>query len=104
MTLKDSGSIFERVYSGMNALCSEGTLSQRLEWVLSSILPLRTDEFPEAMRDDFNAIKQGIIDARVSGATDEDRKRLTEAYLKLYTRAARLDGTLQVIIGGLSTY
>lgn len=103
MAIKDSGSTFERIYKGMNALCSEGTLSQRLEWVLLSVSPLLTNEFPEAMRDDFNAIKQGIIAARDSGATDEDRKRLAEDYLELYTKAARLDGTLQDIVGGLST-
>jgi hypothetical protein len=103
MAIKDSGSIFERVYSGMHALCSEGTLSQRLEEALTSVLPLRTDEFPVAMRDDFIAIRQGIIAVRDSGATDEDRTSLAEDYLKLYTKAARLDGTLQDVIGGLST-
>jgi hypothetical protein len=50
MAIKDSRSIFERVYNGMNALCLEGTLSERLGWVLQIILPLRTDDFPEAMR------------------------------------------------------
>ena len=103
MAIKDSGSIFERVYNGMNALCSEGTLSQRLERVLTSVSPLRTDEFPGVMRDDFIAIRQGIIAVRDPGATDEDRRRLAEDYLKLYTKAARLDGTLQDVIGGLST-
>jgi hypothetical protein len=53
MATEDSGSIFERVYNGMSALCSEGTPSQRLEWVITTVSPLRTDEFPEAMRDDF---------------------------------------------------
>ncbi len=102
MATADSCSIFERVHRGMRALCSEGTLSERLERVIMIVLPLRTDEFPEAMRDDFTAIRQGIIAARDSGATDEDRRRLAEEYLTLYTRAARLDGILQDVIGGLS--
>jgi hypothetical protein len=104
MVIKDSHNIFERVYNGMDALCLEGTLSQRLESVLQFILPLRTDDFPEAMREDFNAIKEGIIGARNARATDEDLKRLAENYLKLYTKAARLDGTLQDVVGGLSSH
>ena len=103
MAIKDSGSIFERVYNGMDTLCGDGTLSQRLEWVIQSIAPLLTDDFPEAMRNDFIAIKEGIIAARESGATDANRKRLAKDYLKLYTKAARLDGILQDIVGGLST-
>jgi len=39
--------------------------------------------------------------ARESGATDEDRKRLSQDYLKLYTKAARLEGILQDIVGTL---
>ena len=103
MAISDSGSIFERVYRGMMALCREGTLSQRLEGVIATVSPLRPDEFPEAMRDDFIAIKEGIMAARGPAATDEDRTRLAEDYLRLYTKAARLGGTLQDIIGGLST-
>ncbi len=102
MAIKDSGSIFERVYNGMGALCGDGTLAQRLEWIIQTIAPLRTDDFPVAMRDDFIAIKEGIVAARESGATDEDRKRLSQDYLKLYTKAARLEGMLQDIVGNLS--
>lgn len=102
MAIKDSRNIFERVYNGMGALCGDGTLSQRLEWVIQTIAPLRNDDFPEAMRNDFIAIKEGIIAARESGATDEDRKRLSQDYLRLYTKAARLEGTLQDIVGSLS--
>lgn len=100
MMVKDSHSVFERIYKGMNALSLEGTLSQRLEWANQCILPLSRDDFPEAMRDDFSAIVEGITAARDSGATKEDRERLAEDYLELYTKAARLDGTLQDVIGG----
>jgi hypothetical protein len=100
---KDSGSIFERVYNGMETLCGDGMLSQRLEWLIQSIAPLRIEDFPEAMRNDFIAIMEGITAARESGATDEDRKRLAKDYLKLYTKVARLDGILQDLVGGLST-
>jgi hypothetical protein len=50
---------------------------------------------------DFIAIRDGVIAARASAAADEDWKRLAEDYLKLYTKAARLDGSLQDVIGGL---
>ena len=102
MAIKDSGNIFEPVYNGMSALCGDGTLSERLELVIQTVAPLRADEFPEAMRNDFIALKEGIIAARESGATDEDRKSLSKDYMSLYTKAARLDGILQDIVGSLS--
>jgi hypothetical protein len=102
MAIKDSGSIFERVYNGMSALCGAGALSERLEWVIQTITPLRAEEFPEAMRNDFIALQEGIIAARESGATDEDRERLSKDYLRLYTQAARLEGILQDIVGSLT--
>jgi len=43
----------------MGALCGDGTLAQRLEWAIQTIAPLRTDDFPEALRDDFIAITEG---------------------------------------------
>ena len=102
MATKDSRKIFERVYNGMTALSGAGTLSERLERVFETIVPLRRDDFPEAMRNDFISIRDGIVAARESGATDKDRKRLSEDYLKLYSRAARLKGILQDIVGSLS--
>jgi hypothetical protein len=102
MAIKDSGNIFERIYNGMGALCGDGTLSERLEWVIQTIAPLRADEFPEPMRNDFIAIMEGIVAARQHGASDEDRKRLSKDYLKRYTQAARLEGILQDIVGSLS--
>jgi len=98
--MKDSANIFERVYNGMSALCGNGALSERLERVLQTIAPLRADEFPEAMRSDFITLQEGIIAARKPGTTDEDRERLSEDCLRLYTKAARLEGTLQNIVGG----
>jgi hypothetical protein len=103
MAIKDSGSVFERIYNGMDALCGDGQLSQRLEWVIQTIAPLRLADFPEQMQNDFIAVTEGILAARQSDATDEDRKRLAKDYLKLYTKAARLDGLLQEIVGDLST-
>ena len=102
MTIKDSGRIFERVHNGMKALCGDGTLAQRLELVIQTIAPLLIEDFPETMRNDFTAIMEGIVASRESGATDEDRKRLSSDYLRLYTKAARLEGDLQDIVGGLS--
>ena len=98
MQIKDFANIFERVYSGMNVLCGDGTLAERHESVLLIILPLRVEEFPEAMRDDFNAIKA----TSESGTTDEVCNRFSKNYLKLYTKAARLSGPFQDIIGGSS--
>ena len=102
MAIKDSRRIFERVYNGMTALAGEGTLSERLNSVFVIIVPLQRDDFPEAMRDNFISIQDGIAAAQKSGATDEDRKRLSENYLTLYTQAARLEGSRQDSVGGLS--
>ena len=47
------------------------------------------------MQSDFIAMKEGIVAARATTATDEDRRKLANDYLSLYTKATRLDGFLQ---------
>lgn len=76
MAIKDSGSIFERVYNGMESLCGDGSLSHRLESVIQIIAPLRADDFPELMRHEFAVLKEDIAAMRSAEAKDEHRNRL----------------------------
>ena len=98
MALPDTGNVFERIYNGMTALCSEGRLSERLEYVSMTIAPLREGDFPDPLRDDFIAVKQAIVIAKQPGATYQDLRLIVTDYVRLYTKAARLDGTLQDIV------
>jgi len=103
MAIPDSGNVFERVWKAMSSLCDEGPLADRLESVIRQIISLRVDEFPEVLQSDFIAVTQGIGTARAPVATHEDRHRLAQDFCTLYTKCARLDGTLQEVVGDLST-
>jgi hypothetical protein len=102
MALTDTGNVFERIYNGMVALCSDGELAKRLERVVTAIAPLRVDDFPEPLRNDFVAVKEAVVAGRQPEATGQDRLLIVTDYVRLYTKAARLDGTLQDIVADLS--
>lgn len=101
--VQDTGRCFQKIYEAMGALCGEASLSGRLELVLQNIGTLLVDEVPQPMRSDFIAIREAILAAREHPISNEDRGRIADDFITLYTKAARLQGVLQEVVGNFST-
>jgi hypothetical protein len=94
----DSRNCFERVYNAMRDLCGSASLKQRLELISQQIGPLLIDDFPEHMRESVRAFKQQLDKNRSEDLSEKERDEIANAFLSIYTKAARLDGTLQEIV------
>jgi hypothetical protein len=94
----DPSNCFERVYRAMQALSGSATIRRRLELVNELIGPLLIDDFPEHMRDSVMTFRQELIKNRSDVTSDQEREEMAKAFLSIYTKAARLDGTLQQIV------
>jgi hypothetical protein len=97
--IPDSGNVFERVYRAMLAFCSSDKLRWRLRAAHRILLPLRVEDFPEHMRNDFRELMEALPTSEKPLFRDKKRWKIALMFLSLYTKAVRLDGNLQEIVG-----
>lgn len=65
----------EKLLQAINSLIINGPLIERLEAATIYLFRLRTDDFPESLRQEFTSIKESLT--RVPGVADEGSIRAT---------------------------